>query len=535
MKLNKRLKVNGELRQLASEMVILELNAGGRATFVIQGDVTKGAMITLDIGYQEEYRAYFDGFASRVQPAQNGYTKVIARERSGLLAARWPVSIQHPTASEVLEQLSFDTGLHFVMPEQDYMTKRIPNFTSQGSGYQLLDNLGRAFEIEDFCWYQQSDGNIYVGSFTDSRWANRETDFPESLTTEHMGGQSMKLSVVPSIRPGAVINGNRITQVHFENTETTLYWKSIVSPEKRKIHYLFPELAAGHHLPRLARVEAITDQSQAGHENNPFRPRYGVDVQLLDEDGKPDLDVPIYKAVPLPTVIGGAEQGQFATPSEGSIVEIAFAYGRSDRPFIRTILGDGWSLPTHAPEELLTQQRHEVFERTDAAGNHIEATDQERAIEAYKEIVRVEQFLGEYGNCVLSTTQHSVENIGGRKLVEALGSIEMMAGDDITLGSLANMHLTSGGEWVQIIGKLRDIVIGLNDKLTVLGERVQSIEKDDTITIGGKQTITIGKDQVIRAKNIYLNGELAAINCGSICPFTGKPHVDGSSTVFMEK
>ncbi|NOH82860.1 hypothetical protein F0249_03480 [Vibrio sp. 03-59-1] len=522
MKLNKRINVNGEQRQLASETVILELNAGGRATFVIQGDVAKGSLITFDIGYQDDYKAYFDGFAAKVQPAQNAYTKVIARERSGLLAARWPVSIQHPTASEVLEHLSFSTGLNFVMPEQDYMTTRISNFTSQGTGYQLLENLGRAFQIEDFCWYQQSDGNIYVGGFAQSRWATRATDFPANLTSEQMGGQCMKLSAIPSVRPGAIINGHRITEVHFENTDITLYWKSAISPEKRKIQYLFPELAAGHHLPRLARVEAITDQSEAGHEHNPFRPRYAVDVQLLDENGQRDEDVPLYKAVPLPTLIGGAEQGQFATPTEGTIVEIAFAYGRSDRPFIRTILGDDWSLPALEPEELLTQQRYEVFERTDAAGNHTQATDQQRTIEAYKEVERVEQFIGDYGRHEISTTQHSKENIGGQKLIETLGAFEVMAGGDVTLGSLANLHLINGGNQTQIIGLLRDIVIGLDDKLKVMGNQIITVEKDIEAS---------AKNMRYTADLITMNGGKGVVQGDCICAFTGKPHSDLSSTV----
>ena len=35
----------------------------------------------------------------------------------------------------------------------------------------------------------------------------------------------------------------------------------------------------------------------------------------------------------------------------------------------------------------------------------------------------------------------------------------------LTLGSLLNLHLVNGGNQTQIIGQLRDIVIGLNDKL----------------------------------------------------------------------
>ncbi|SGZ14779.1 Putative uncharacterized protein [Moritella viscosa] len=50
------------------------------------------------------------------------------------------------------------------------------------------------------------------------------------------------------------------------------------------------------------------------------------------------------------------------------------------------------------------------------------------------------------------------------------------------------------------------------------------------------------KSLIIKAKNITedadtikLNGGTGVINCASICPFMGKPHVDGSTTVFAGK
>ena len=205
------------------------------------------------------------------------------------------------------------------------------------------------------------------------------------------------------------------------------------------------------------------------------------------------------------------EQGLLAMPTEGTLVEVAFAYGRSDKPFIRTILGEAWSLPDFKPGEQLQQQRDEVFDRIDAAGNKTDATDQKKESRAFEELQQASRYLGEFGSHEINVEQHSKENIAGQKLIETLGSFEVMASDDITLGSLANMHLVNSGDHVQIIGQLRDIVIGLND-------------------------------QVIKAKNITqdadpikLNGGTGVITCASICPFTGKPHVDGSSTVFAGK
>ncbi|YCO01562.1 hypothetical protein ACB087_01310 [Vibrio sp. VNB-15] len=522
MKLNKRLIINGHVRKLVEEQVVLELSAGGRATFVVEGEVQPRDLVELHLGYQDELVRYFDGYVTKVQPAQTGFTRLIARERAGLLAARWPMSIQHPTVSEIIEQLSVDTGLRFALPEQEYVVKRIANFTSQGTGYQLLSNIGRAFEIDDFVWYQQSDGHIYLGRFSDSRWPERAVELDASLSHEQLGGESMTLAMMPSVRPGALVSGKRITQVHFANTDMTLYWQQGEPVDKRKMQFLFPELASGHHLPTLAKVMAITDYCEAGQHHHPFRPRYAVDVQLLDEHGRVDALVPLYKSVPLPVVIGGAEQGQFATPKEGTIVEIAFAYGRNDKPFVRTILGDGWTLPDLKPDEQRVQQRYEVYHHTDASGCHTQATDQVRLIDAFKTIERAESYLAELGQHELQTTQHSKEYVGGQKLIEALGAIELLAGDNVSLATLEHLHVTCGGDWAQVIGNLRDVVIGLDDRVKVLGNQITRIAKDLDAS---------ARNMRFTANLITMNGGKGVVQGDCICAYTGRPHSDLSSTV----
>ena len=52
-----------------------------------------------------------------------------------------------------------------------------------------------------------------------------------------------------------------------------------------------------------------------------------------------------------------------------AIVELVFAYGLPDRPFIRTVLGEGVSLPPVEPGELVHQAAPGVYQRADSAGN----------------------------------------------------------------------------------------------------------------------------------------------------------------------
>ena len=79
--------------------------------------------------------------------------------------------------------------------------------------------------------------------------------------------------------------------------------------------------------------------------------------------------VPLFHAVPLPVQSAGLERGMYGFPEPGTIVELAFAYGLPDRPFIRRVLGEGASLPPVEPGELVHQAAPGVYQRADSAGN----------------------------------------------------------------------------------------------------------------------------------------------------------------------
>ncbi|MGK4473096.1 hypothetical protein [Aeromonas molluscorum] len=464
MKLNTQLTLGGQPMHLVEHDIVLDLSAGGRAALTIEGAASKGQTLTLDTGYNNELRRWFSGYVYDVQPATNGSSKLLCRELAGILGSRFPVSQQHATLRGLLAWLTDQCGLTFLLPDgADYTDRPIPNFTSAGTGYQLLDNAGRAFAIADFCWYQQPDGAVFVGSHGHSRWPGREVTLDPALSAKQ-AGNILTLAPIPAVRPGAIINDQRVTRVRLKGDEMSLTLatpgKATKSAERRKVEGEFPELADQMHLPKFGRVEAISDQATAGQLNDPFRPRYAVDVQLLGEDGQPDKATPLYRAVPLPVMFGGPEQGLLQFPIEGSLVELGFAFGRADRPFIRTVLGNGWPLPDIAPGEQLQQQRAEVFSRTDTVGNLSRHTDRRMYDNAMEMHHQSDDYLGEHGQHQLQVAQHSIEEVGAMKRVEALGAIELLAGDDLTLGSLGNMSQTTAGDLVEVVGQLRRAVAG---------------------------------------------------------------------------
>lgn len=461
MKLSKRLTIGSQQIELVSHHVVLELSAGGRGILTVKGDASKGQLVSLDIGYNNQLVRYFTGYINKVTPAGNGTNKIMVRELAGILAERYPIAIRHATLRQVITQLAQDSGLSFVIPEgAPYTDTPIANFTSQGTGYQLLNNLFRAFAVPDGVWYQQQDGQIYVGGYQQCRWATRPVDIPKELSQEQ-SNNNWKLLAMPAMRPGAMVNNNRINQVELSGDTMTLTWvtnKADNNQLERQVKTAFPELAGGYHLPRFAVVVGISDSAAAGDINNPFRPRYAVDLQLLDENGQNDAAVPVYQAIPLPVMFGGTEQGILQYPVEGAIVELGFAYGRADKPFIRTILGSGFTLPSIEPGEQLQQQRAEVYQRTDTAGNQTSATDQCQKSSAYQKVIEADTVQVTAGTMQVDVKQHLIETVAGKRVMEALGAVDILAGDDLTLGALGNMQIATAGDLIETIGKLRHSV-----------------------------------------------------------------------------
>lgn len=145
----------------------------------------------------------------------------------------------------------------------------------------------------------------------------------------------------------------------------------------RIVRRLFPELTGQLHLPRWGRVVALPELPAIDGErgSDAFYPRYAVNVQLIDENGTDTKSKPL-QAVPLPLPGAGDKAGRLEPPAINSIVEIGFAYGRADKPFIRTVLPFGWDLPAIKEGETRTQVREGVYQHIDEHGNFENKTDE---------------------------------------------------------------------------------------------------------------------------------------------------------------
>ncbi|CAI1594506.1 Rhs element Vgr protein [Serratia quinivorans] len=214
------------------------------------------------------------------------------------------------------------------------------------------------------------------------------------------------------------------------------------------------------HLPKFARVEAHAEGVSSGDLADPFRPRYAVDLQLLDADGKPAKNTPIYPAVPLPLPMAGQDSGMFQFPPVGTLVEVAFTDGRPDKPFIRQTLAQGNTLPDVKPGEQLQQQREEVSQRVTQAGDWERKTDQAIRESSMTREIQADE---ETRTLVARTT-----TVQATDKTTVLGTSTLLAG--------AVQHIAEGDYSVATQGNL-----------------VASVGKDTTTAVGGSLMEKIGK------------------------------------------
>lgn len=476
MKPIKRLYLSSAETHLVDVNLALELSACGRGFITAQTEEDyTGKLVRLDVGYHDLVLRWFTGFVERSQPAENGYQRLFVRELVGVFERLWPCSFQHPTLRQITGWLTEESGLEFSLAKDAvYNDTPIPHFTHSGTGYQLLANLGKAFSITDYVWYQLPDGGVFVGAAADALFAGKPVDIPAEFNQSVAGGNAMTVPLIQSLRPGVEVNGQRLTKVRMHNDDMEIIWTPRnkatgqalqKTPFQRQVESSYPELASGLHLPQFARVEAPSEDVSNGNIADPFRPRYAVDLQLLDADGNPAKDTPLYPAVPLPLPMAGGESGMFQFPPAGTLVEVGFNGGRADKPFVRQTLAQGNSLPAVKPGEQLQQQRDGVSQRVTVAGDWERQTDQVIRETSMSRVVTADdetRTLVARETTVQATDKTTV--LGKATLLA--GAIQQIAQGDYSVATQANYvasiqgnaETTVIGQLIEKVGMLRSSV-----------------------------------------------------------------------------
>ena len=255
---------------------------------------------------------------------------------------------------------------------------------------------------------------------------------------------------------------------------------------RRIVKREFPTLASAYHLPHVARVEAISDPVATEQVDDRFRPRYAVDVAVLLPNGEVDPDLPLFRAVPLPVACAGMERGQFGFPEPGALVEVAFAYGLPDQIFIRQVLPWHNSLPAVAVGEQVNQNAPGVVERTAANGDkqrstHGNITDAclNYLLQAVTQNLQVQEHY-------LEAKENSTEEIGGVKLIEALGALKLLSGGSLNLASVDNLNQTTASDLNTTVSRdVKERCGNIVDRLAKLKQLIK-VKDGGTVWLGSE-------------------------------------------------
>ena len=475
MKINKHAIINNQRIQIINCNIVLELNACGRGFITVPSNNSyAGKVLIINVGYSNDLQRFFTGYVESEQAAARNTKKLFIRELIGCYKQNIDCSFQHPTLRSVTEYLTSKNGLQFDLPCADYVNTKIPHFKHSGTGDHLLHEIGRAFNIPEYTFFQTPAGKIYCGSYNDSYFNDKNIALGDNLnkiSSLTAGSNIVKIPLIPKLRPGVKINGKKVSIVNLIDDNMTITFEVHAGQKsaiRRQIEKEFPELSGGYHLSKLARVVAISDESDLGDISTPFRPKYAVNVQLLDESGK-ESNAPVYKAVPLPVTNIGSECGSYHYPEVGAEVEIGFINGKPDQPVIRNIYPNNKTMPPVKKDEHLLQQRAEVFTKIDNVGNMIRESDQTVTDNAR------DYCLNSDSSTEKTTTKTTTVNA------------------NYTINTYSNYKL-SANTIMQLA--LKDYTIGTNSNF------VQFVANDYLLTINNNQTVSVKNKMDITANEI---------------------------------
>lgn len=223
IKLNKKLICDGKSYVVIHDDVRLFLSATGKAEFVVQSESHLSGTIVFMVGYAGmRNHAYFAGNIERSEFIGKGELLLRVRELTAELDKPANMALRHCSMKDVLVRLSELSNLVFSVPNKDYSNRLVGQFFSNSSGIYCLNQLGKVFEVDDFCWFQLGDGRIFVGDWEDSIWSKKplevDTDIKKSVNFRAI----KRYPVMPSVRPGALFNNEVVSSVAFSGTEMVI-------------------------------------------------------------------------------------------------------------------------------------------------------------------------------------------------------------------------------------------------------------------------------------------------------------------------
>ena len=231
MKITKQAKINDQATGLASNIAMLDLVTPGRGVFELTGTIKPVPGDKFEFCGQmsgQPMRVIMLGYVETVTQIKEGHYKILVREFAAALNQVVPINLRHATPAQILEEVSKQTGLSFILPDSEWTKKTTPRFAHAGGGYYVLDAILNAWQVPNPVWFAQSDGQIYLGELEKSTPGQKQIELPAELF-ENLSIKGGTLPLMPRLRPGTKIKVagqvNIITSIEINGDSMRLNWQ----------------------------------------------------------------------------------------------------------------------------------------------------------------------------------------------------------------------------------------------------------------------------------------------------------------------
>lgn len=267
-----------------------------------------------------------------------------------------------------------------------------------------------------------------------------------------------------------------------------------------KKHY--PEIANGWHVPIWAVITTINENTHEGDLGNRYRPRYAASVRLLDKNGDIVVTAPPMQNIAIAGNFNSSG-GILMLPEPGNTVELSFAFGHPDKPYISNVLPWSVTLPDHKSGEVTVQARKGVRMHIDSAGNIQHETDRKLTQLA----AELEQIIGKMSvsatGRATAIQSHDKITVGGKYHLEALGALLLLTTGHVELSSLDSMNFTTASDLNENIAGKRQSMIKELLSLTVKDKGEIRLDKNGLSLAIKKGFVSIGNDSTDVVKVLY--------------------------------
>ncbi len=267
-----------------------------------------------------------------------------------------------------------------------------------------------------------------------------------------------------------------------------------------KKHY--PEIANGWHVPIWAVITTINENIHEGDLGDRYRPRYAASVRLLDKNGDVVATAPLMQNIAIAGSFNSSG-GVLMLPEPGNTVELSFAFGDPDKPYVSNVLPWSVTLPDHKPGELTLQARKGARMHIDNVGNITHETDRKLTQLA----AELKQIIGKMTVSATGRTteikSHDKIMVGGKYHLEALGALLLLTTGHVELSSLDSMNFTTASDLNENIAGKRQSMIKELLSLAVKDKGEIRLDESGLSLTVNKGYVTIGRDSVDAVKVLY--------------------------------